>query len=150
VHPQAYRGLHSGYWAAVLEEEDAGWNRINLETRAPFLDLRLLMFLLRLPPVPWCMHKELTRQAMRGQLPVEILKRPKTPLVRDLLEACQQRAGWRPEIGRNPPKMMENFVIWNSWLATLEKPKGLLSWENLYPLSLAKWLKVIENGKGIQ
>ena len=76
VHPAAYRSLHSGYWSTVLEAEDTGWTRIHLETRAPFLDLRLLRFLLRVPPVPWCMHKELTRRAMRTSLPVEILKTP--------------------------------------------------------------------------
>jgi len=143
VHPQAYLGLHSGFWGSVLEEEDAGWTGILLESRAPFLDVRLLQFLLRLPPVPWCMHKELIRRAMSGMLPVEILQRKKTPLVADPLQACQQKAAWRPQVTKNPPKRLEEFVEWKSWLATLENSKGLLSWENLYPLALADWLKAI-------
>ena len=150
VHPYAYQGLHSGYWASVLDEEDAGWTGIQLETRAPFLDLRLLKFLFRLPPVPWCMRKELTRQAMRGLLPAEIVRRPKTPLLESPLEACQQKNGWRPEVEKDPPKIMAEFVKWKSWIATLESSKGLLSWELLYPLSLARWVKAIENGAGIQ
>jgi asparagine synthase (glutamine-hydrolysing) len=32
-HPIAYDGLQSGYWAEVLETEDAGWLKVNLETR---------------------------------------------------------------------------------------------------------------------
>lgn len=150
VHPYAYQGLHSGYWASVLDEEDAGWTGIQLETRAPFLDLRLLRFLFRLPPVPWCMRKELTRQAMRNLLPAEILRRPKTPLLESPLEACQQKSGWRPAVEKNPPKSLTEFVKWSSWLATLEGSKGLLSWQFLYPLSLARWVKAIENSAGIQ
>lgn len=150
LHPQAYRGLHSGFWGGVLEEEDAGWTRVLLETRAPFLDVRLLKFLLRLPPVPWCIHKELTRQAMRPLLPVEILTRPKTPLVEDPLQVCQQKAAWTPAIPKIPPKEVSVFVEWNPWLATLENSKGLLTWENLYPLALAYWFKAIENSGGIQ
>jgi asparagine synthase (glutamine-hydrolysing) len=150
VHPQAYASLHSGYWASVLEGEDAGWTGVNLETRAPLLDLRLLRFLLRLPPVPWCIDKELTRRAMSAWLPTEILKRPKSPLLQDPLEACQERAGWRPQPVENPPKLIHEFVNWKDWLATLETSKGFLQWSQLYPLSLSLWLKEIENQEGIQ
>jgi asparagine synthase (glutamine-hydrolysing) len=150
VHPHAYQGLHSGYWGGVLDEEDAGWAGIQLETRAPFLDLRLLKFLFRLPPVPWCMRKELTRQSMANLLPDEILRRPKTPLVESPLEACQQKSGWRPEVEKNPPKTLTEFVKWDSWLATLDNSKGLLSWEFLYPLSFARWVKAIEKGARIE
>jgi asparagine synthase (glutamine-hydrolysing) len=150
VHPFAYQGLHSGFWGGVLEEEDAGWTRVNLETRAPFLDLRLLRFLLRLPPVPWCMHKELTRRAMIGRLPVDILKRRKTPLLQDPLEVCQRTRRWRPTSNKNPAKAISKFVKWDSWTATLENSKGLVSREILYPLFLSRWLKVVENAMGIQ
>ena len=150
VHPHAYRGLHSGYWASVLEEEDAGWAGLNLETRAPFLDLRLLRLLFQLPQVPWCMNKELTRRAMSGLLPVEILKRPKAPLAGDPLEASQQKCAWQPKIEKNPPKVVREYVEWGSWLATLDKCKGSVSWKHLNPSSLAHWLKAIENGTGIQ
>jgi asparagine synthase (glutamine-hydrolysing) len=150
VHPHAYQGLHSGYWGSVLEEEEVGWTGANLESRAPFLDLRLLKFLLRLPPVPWCMHKELTRRSMRGRLPVEILARPKTPLVQEPLQMCQQKAGWHPVPPKSPPKRLQEFVKWSPWLATLESSKGLSLWENLYPLALAYWLKAIEKAEGIE
>jgi asparagine synthase (glutamine-hydrolysing) len=150
VHPHAYQGLHSGYWGSVLEEEDVGWTGVNLQSRAPFLDLGLLRFLLRLPPVPWCMHKELTRRSMRGLLPAEILQRPKTPLIQEPLQTCQQKTGWIPNPPKSPPKQLQEFVKWGPWLATLENAKGLSTWENLYPLAFACWLKAIENMKGIQ
>jgi asparagine synthase (glutamine-hydrolysing) len=150
VHPQAYASLHSGYWASVLEDEDAGWTGIRLETRAPFLDLRLLRFLLRLPTVPWCVDKEVTRRAMDSWLPAEILKRPKCPLLQDPLEAWQKRAGWRPQPEENPPELVHEFVNWKDWRATLENSKGSLAWGQLSPLSLALWLKDIENREGIE
>ena len=144
-HPRAYRSLHSGYWASVLEEEDAGWTRVPLETRAPLLDLRLIQFLLRLPPVPWCMNKELTRRAMKDLLPVEILRRKKAPMTRDPLEAWQGQPRWRLEFPKNPPKLFHEFVKWDDWIATFENSKGSLSRENLYPLAFLRWLKDVEN-----
>jgi asparagine synthase (glutamine-hydrolysing) len=150
VHPQAYKSLHSGYWASVLESEDAGWTRVNLETRAPLLDLRILRFLLRLPPVPWCMNKQLSRKAMKTLLPEEILKRPKAPLLQDPLEACQQKTNWHPAPEKRPPELVLEFVKWEQWLETLETQRGSLSWDTLSPLSFSLWLKSIENKRRIQ
>jgi asparagine synthase (glutamine-hydrolysing) len=150
LHPDAYHALHTGYWASVHETEDAGCTGVTLETRAPLLDLRILRFLLRLPPVPWCANKELTRRAMKGRLPNKVLLRPKTPLLENPLEACWQRGGWRPNPEKTPPKMIHEFVNWERWLATLESSKGYFRCEYLYPLSFSRWLKAIETAGGIQ
>lgn len=150
LHPEAYRGLHAGYWASVHETEDAGCTGVNLESRAPLLDLRILGFLLRLPPVPWCVNKELSRRALKGELPEAVLARAKAPLLRDPLEVCWQRDGWRPSPEKNPPKMVHEFVKWEGWLATLESSKGYFTYEYLYPLSFSLWLKAIEKEGGIQ
>ena len=149
-HPRAYRSLHSGYWATVLEEEDAGWTSVPLETRAPFLDLRVVRFLLRLPPVPWCMHKKLTREAMVHRLPAVILKRRKSPLPGDPLQAFLKSQQWPLELPEHPPKIFCEFVKWERWRETLESSKGSLFCENLYPLSFLRWLKDIEKQRGIQ
>jgi asparagine synthase (glutamine-hydrolysing) len=45
--------------------------------RHPFLDLRVLGFMLAVPPVPWGWNKLLLRRAMAGRLPAELLARPK-------------------------------------------------------------------------
>jgi asparagine synthase (glutamine-hydrolysing) len=150
LHPAAYRALHGGYWASVHETEDAGCTGVLLETRAPLLDLRILRFLLRLPPVPWCVNKELCRRAMKGNLPDQVLVRPKAPLMEDPLELCWRRDGWRPNPEKNPPKMIHEFVKWDSWLATLENAKGYFPYEYLYPLSFSLWLKDVEKDRGIQ
>src|SRR5258707_5005581 len=150
LHPDAYRGLHSGYWAEIHENEDACCTGVTLETRAPLLDLRILRFLLRLPPVPWCVNKELSRRAMKGLLPGNVLARPKAPLLEDPLGACWLRDGWRANPEKNPPKIVHEFVKWEHWLATLENSKGYFRYEYLYPLSFSLWLKAIENEGGIQ
>ena len=54
--------------------------------RLPFLDLRLLAYLLALPPIPWCVRKQLLRVTMKDTLPEEICRRPKSPLGRNLLD----------------------------------------------------------------
>ena len=150
VHPLAYAGLHSGYWGDVLEGDDAGCTGVNLEVRAPMLDLRLLRFLLRLPAVPWCANKELTRRAMRGYLPEAVLKRGKTPLLKDPLEVVLQKNVWRPGIRGKPPEGLEKYVSWAKWQETLLSPPGCIRSEDLRPLSLAYWLKGIENTRLIQ
>ena len=144
LHPQAYEALHGGYWAAVLETEDAGWNGVRLETRAPLLDLRILTYLLRLPPVPWCMNKELCRIAMRDKLPLAVLKRPKTPLRRDPLEFCERSREWASNLPKVAPADLEKFVNWENWCETFHHSKGSLSWGTLRPVSLLHWLKAVE------
>jgi len=51
-----------------------------LEYRHPFLDRRLVEFMLRVPPLPWCIQKHILRLAMRGRLPEPIRTRPKMSL----------------------------------------------------------------------
>jgi len=96
------------------------------------------------------MDKELVRRTMRGVLPMEILKRPKTPLPRDPLEACQTLCKWRMEVPKKLPKSTHEFVKWNSWLETLQTAPGSFTWGQSYPISFALWLKAIENRQGIQ
>lgn len=70
-----------------------------LEARHPFLDLRLLRYMLAVPAVPWCRTKYIVRRAMRGTLPDAVLRRPKSPLTGD---PCWIGAGrWGlPELNR--------------------------------------------------
>jgi asparagine synthase (glutamine-hydrolysing) len=132
-----------------LESEDAALIGVPLETRTPLLDLRILRFLLRLPPVPWCVNKELLRKAMKGHLPDAVLLRPKTVLRMDPLEACQKKLAWTPATIR-PPRGILPYVNWSKYIETLEQLKGSLSWGVLCPMSLAHWLKDVENEGGIQ
>ena len=51
----------------MFEHENAGLTRYPVEVRHPFLDLRIVNFLLALPPFPLFFEKKLLREAVAGQ-----------------------------------------------------------------------------------
>lgn len=147
LHGPAYRALHDGLWASVLETDDAGWSGVALEARAPLLDLRVLQFMLRLPTVPWCVNKELSRRAMETKLPHAIVSRPKTPLRYDPLAHARLPSGWPESLW---DAGIERFVNWKKWCETLRESEGSLSWRSLRPISLLLWLKAVEIRMGFK
>ncbi len=94
VHPKAYAMLSGPFWPNVLEGEDAAFTGVPVDTRAPLLDRRLVRYLLRLPTMPWCMDKHLMRRSMKGELPLETVERPKSPLAQDPLELQMAQGKW--------------------------------------------------------
>ena len=143
LHPVAHASLSSPYWAFVLEEADAAWTGVPLERRAPLLDLRLVRFLLRVPPVPGCMEKQLVREATRGVLPDEIVFRKKTPLRREPFEVFTKERGWRPRVPQ-PTERLREFVEWDKLDATLQNDSDSSLWADVRPISLDHWLKGVE------
>jgi asparagine synthase (glutamine-hydrolysing) len=146
LHPMAHASLNSPYWAHVLEDADAAWTGVPLERRAPLLDLRLVRFLLRVPPVPGCMEKQLLREAMRGVLPNEVVLRKKTPLLREPFEVYTNERGWKPALPVAMEKLgtLREFVDWEKVSATLRNAAGSSLWVDLRPISLHHWLKGVE------
>jgi asparagine synthase (glutamine-hydrolysing) len=150
VHPKAFAALHDGFWSNVLEDEDAGCTQSALETRAPLLDLRVLRFLLRLPPVPWSANKELTRRAMRNDLPDEVRNRPKTPMIRDPLEACLESGRWLPAQFEFLPPAVHSYIDWQKWFATFQDVRGFSFGAKFAPPALVSWLIDVDNARGIE
>ena len=98
-HPDdgwAHHELQSPMWPWCALVQDAGWTHAAVEARYPFLDLRLVSFMLSVPSVPWAHDKELMRTAMRGLLPDEVLRRQKAPLSEDPVRALIRRDGPPP------------------------------------------------------
>jgi asparagine synthase (glutamine-hydrolysing) len=83
IRPRAYRSLTSVLWPAMFESSDATVTSQPLDFYHPYLDLRLLRYMLSVPAVPWCRVKMLEREAARGLLPECVRTRPKTPLSND-------------------------------------------------------------------
>jgi asparagine synthase (glutamine-hydrolysing) len=81
--PRAIASFTSANWQSYLESHDSAISGTSLDCRHPFLDLRVLTFLLRTPPIPWARRKRLIREAMRGVLPEQVVTRDKAPLVAD-------------------------------------------------------------------
>jgi len=142
LHPIAFAGVSSKYWSSLIESEDAGWTGVPVELRAPLLDQRFLRFLLRVPPVPWCMEKALLREAMRGMLPEEIRARPKTPFLGDFIKHFVESKKWSPLPFPEPAAELRNFVDWERLDTTLATAAGSTLWVGLRPISLCYWLKV--------
>jgi len=80
TRPETVACLRGYQWTNEFEFLDPGATGHPLEFRHPFFDLRLLRFLLELPAIPWCVHKEIVRRAMAGRLPDAVRRRPKAPL----------------------------------------------------------------------
>jgi asparagine synthase (glutamine-hydrolysing) len=81
--PRAIATFRNPLVQSYLEGYDPAISGTYLDRRHPFLDLRVLIFMLRTPPIPWARRKRLIREAMQGVLPEEVLTRDKAPLVAD-------------------------------------------------------------------
>ena len=151
LYPEGYAALTGAFWPNVFESEDAGWTGVPVEARAPLLDQRLLRFLLRVPPVPWCMNKELLRTAMRGLLPEEVRVRKKTPLQGDPLLLHAEKSGWRAVLSSDSAcERLSYFVNCRMLSATSRPALGLSLWADLRPIALDCWLKSVENRQRIK
>ena len=89
--PLALANLRGPLWPEFLEALDTQYAAAGIDWRHPYLDLRLLEFMLHTPPIPWGRRKRLIRQAMAGRLPRAILARDKTPLHHDLFTELLRR-----------------------------------------------------------
>lgn len=118
VRPRAQQALSQPQWALFFESHDPGVTHAAVEMRYPYLDVRVVEFLLALPPFPCFFHKNLLRRAMSGRLPPKILTRPKTPVPFDPLVARLDRGEGRRMHDFQWDKKMEPYVQ-RSGLSTL-------------------------------
>lgn len=79
-HPRSIGSFTSPIWPSYFGVRAFEGRPGGLEWRYPYLDIRVLEFMLSVPPVPWGWKKRLIREAMRDRLPPEVLARRKTPL----------------------------------------------------------------------
>jgi asparagine synthase (glutamine-hydrolysing) len=93
IHPRGHGSLSLPQWANMFEVEDPGATGYPVETRYPFLDLRIVNFLLSIPPFPWFFKKTLLRESMTGRLPERVRTRLKTPLQGDPISAQVKLSG---------------------------------------------------------
>jgi len=99
-HPVAYDSFTSPAWQSYFEDHAFEEALAGFEWRYPFLDLRVLQFMLSVPPVPWGWKKHLIRASMRGRLPRAVLAREKTPLA-CYPEIATMRATGLPSLPEN-------------------------------------------------
>jgi asparagine synthase (glutamine-hydrolysing) len=108
IHPLGHASLSIPHWTRFFDLENPGFTRSPVQVNYPFLDLRMVNFLLSIPPFPWFFKKDLLRRAMRGHLPEAVRTRPKTPQQSDPFLECirasdgnfTENFGWSGELDR--------------------------------------------------
>ena len=138
--PKCYGSLFLPQWDLMFRHGDPGVTRQPLEVRYPFLDLRLVNYLLAIPTMPWSFRKYLLREAMRGRLPETIRMRPKTPFRGDPLLAALRRGEGRA-IAKMQPSARLNHYISQSWHPSLAGQMSVEeAWLESRPICLNFWL----------
>lgn len=136
--PRAHASFELPEWQAMFEDLDPAFTRAPLEVRHPYLDIRMLKFMLRLPQAPWCRDKFVARRAFRKLLPPAVLKRPKSPMLGDPWRVKTERRGI-PDLP--PHSDLANYVQISSTTITADKKPP--SFGNILRIrSLNHWLHV--------
>src|ERR1044072_7933089 len=137
--PSTIHSLNSKVWAPLFEGYDPGATRLPLEVRHPFIDVRLVDYLLSIPAVPWCAQKHILRRAMKDRLPPAVLHRPKTPLAIDPVLHLTRRAvvRWLDHFEVTP--QLTHFVNLSSRRSPAEETPNAL-WARLRVFALNHWL----------
>lgn len=138
--PATFRALQSKVWAPLFEGYDQGATRLPLEVRHPFIDVRLVEYLLSIPVNPWCSNKHILRQAMKHRLPAAVVNRPKTPLAGDPALQLMRRASvrWRDSFEVSP--QLERFVSPSLRRSLAEENTPDAVWARLRLFALNHWL----------
>jgi asparagine synthase (glutamine-hydrolysing) len=133
--------LNSKVWTPLFEGYDPSSTKLQLEVRHPFIDLRLVEYLLAIPTVPWCVNKHILRVAMKDMLPAAVLNRRKTPLQRDPALQLIRRASvrWLDKFEVSP--QLKNFVDLNRRRSVVDEETSDALWASLRVFALNYWLK---------
>ena len=145
IRPYAFRCLDSIMRQSnFFEYSDAGVTGVLLEHRHPLMDLRLQEYCLSLPPLPWCVKKEIVRRAMRSVLPEAVRRRPKTPLAEspDIELLSRPDARWIDDFV--PARELARFVDRSRIPSVCGERDREARWRDLRPLSLSVWLQGLQ------
>ncbi len=137
LRPVGYGSFHTPRWEALFKSLDAEEMAVPLKVRHPFLDLRLLRYMLAVPAMPWCKEKYLERRAMRGLLPDSVLWRPKLSLTSDPAWEGMRSLGLPPF---SPMQELSEYV--NSERVPVDVGTDMVLFRvNFRPLALNYWLQ---------
>jgi len=136
MKPVAYGSFNDVRWQSLLDGCDLSGALSRADIRHPFLDLRVLQYMLALPAMPWCRNKAIIRRAMRTELPRQVLRRGKTS-VRVSADFQRVKASGLPRLVASPDLL--KYV--NPDKIPLA-PRNVLELRSaLRPLGLNYWLR---------
>jgi asparagine synthase (glutamine-hydrolysing) len=140
LRPDAYRSFEGVLWDYLFRQLDAEAMGAPLEVRHPFVDLRLLRYMLAIPAIPWGREKYLVRRAMRDLLPASVLRRPKSPLAGDPQWEGACTLGLAPLL---PAARLEKYV--DSGRVPAQADQDVIAfWVHLRPRALNYWLRNLQ------
>jgi asparagine synthase (glutamine-hydrolysing) len=141
ILPKAHASLSLPHWSSMFELENAGVTRCAVEVRHPFLDLRIVNFMLALPPFPLFFRKQLLRDAVAGRLPESVRTRRKTPLAGSpLVEHLRKsRMAWAEHLDWSAE--MDAYVDKSALAAFHNETHEEKAHSALRPLCLNFWLQ---------
>lgn len=137
VRPVGHASFDLSLWQQMFRGFDFDCTGAAIEVRHPYLDLRVLRFMLQVPALPWCRVKYLMRRAARGRLPKSVLRRPKTPLAGDPF-----RFPGLPAIGADEAvrQRLSRYVAIMGSQESAQEASGSY-WVDVRPEALAAWLR---------
>ena len=140
LRPQAYRSFESPLWEHLFSQFDLEAIGASAEFRHPFVDLRLLRYMLAVPAIPWARDKYLMRRAMHGILPDPVLRRPKSPLSGDPRREGAVRCGMR---ALQPTARLHEYV--DPIRVPNQAGQDMMNfWADLRPRTLNYWLRNVQ------
>ena len=137
VRPVGHGSFGLSLWQEIFRGFDFDHTGAAIEVRHPYLDLRVLRFLLQVPALPWCRVKYLMRQVGRGRLPETVRRRPKKTIAGDPF-----RFPGLPAIGLTDPARegLSRYVAILGDESTARESSGSY-WVDIRPDALAAWLR---------
>jgi len=146
-HPSPFHSRHSLLHDSLVKPDWCFDNIVKTsdftlpEQRDPYLDQRLVKFVLSLPALPWLFNKNILRRTMETKLPAEVVERPKTPLgslQHSLLKLpnSQWVDEWQPL-----PELLEYVERDNIPNLAGGRCEPTTSYVNLRPIMLNRWLQ---------
>ena len=125
-------------WQWLFESWDMSYTRAAFEVRHPYLDLRLLRFMLSVPALPWARRKYLLRRVAQPLLPGSVVNRNKVSLTTDPAQAQVTVSGVPAPV---PSTSLATFID----PARFSPGAGDSVWTtqaNLRVVALSYWLEV--------
>jgi asparagine synthase (glutamine-hydrolysing) len=137
VRPKAHASMLLPQWTNLFEMSDPGVTQATVEVRYPFVDLRLVEYLLAIPMFPWAYKKRLSRKLLADKLPREVALRPKTPLSRDPAVAKFRLSAIEWTMTSKLDGRVREFVS----ASILDNVRSAIRSEEFRPFCLNLWLK---------
>lgn len=142
VKPRAHASMYLPHWTLLFELQDAGVTRRPVDVRYPFLDLRIIDYLLAIPSFPWAFKKTILREAMAGYLPEKIRLRPKTPLPDEPMKPLLGKQGSPQTEAMEWSQELERFVCREAYESPFSGHAAVqLNEQAMRPLCLNFWLR---------